>query len=183
MNQSTFETGATTAGANNLVLSVMSDGAVYEDRKHVLFAALQGASHRGLTIREIVAREAAKQRATGSKFKAAEISEAARIVFDQTKTAVLEIIRDKWDGGAILCTGRKWWDKVNGNTYFSARIEIPIEGGWHSITVPYQYGYGSHWEHECERVLTRIGFPDNLPLKFTDTAYMRKRDMYQGIFI
>ena len=43
---------------------------------------------------------------------------------------------------AITILGRKWFDKVNGNTYNTAQILI------NGITVgktPFQYGYGDHY--------------------------------------
>ena len=42
---------------------------------------------------------------------------------------------------------KEWFDKVNGNSYFSARVTIdntlPTEK---TIYVPFQYGYGSQFE-------------------------------------
>ena len=44
-------------------------------------------------------------------------------------------------------TAKEWFDKVNGNSYFSAEVIINF-GMENSITlnVPYQYGYGEHYK-------------------------------------
>lgn len=67
---------ATTAAANSIMLSVLNDGTIYKDRMHCGFAMLQGSSHR-MPFRDLANNEAIKQRREfGSKFRAAEISEA-----------------------------------------------------------------------------------------------------------
>lgn len=190
----TFETGAKTAGANNLVLSVLNDGAVYPDRLHCGFAMLQGATHR-VSFREIVSAEALKQRLMGGKFKAAEISDAAKLVQAQTIQHCLELIRDNYDPSRnIEVTGRKWRDNINGNTYFSCWVRIPqIDIGHRSISIPFQYGYGDQWQYEAVRTLRAIGlFADlderttlnlELPINFNFEGAMLKRFMYDGIYI
>jgi hypothetical protein len=189
----TFETGATTAAANNLVLSVMNDGAVYKDRKHIIFAALQGSTHLGIAMRDIVQREAEKQRKGGAKFPAASISEAAKIVYAQTLTHCLEIIREDWTGENFRVRGLKWWDATNGNTYHSTRILIPSKtyASGRYINTPMEYGYGDQWQHTAIDALRNIGFvlPKNvpwytLPVTFEgDAPYTRKRNLFEGIFI
>lgn len=45
---------------------------------------------------------------------------------------------------------KEWFDKVNGNSYFSAKIAINF--GLKSqvnLFLPFQYGYGNHYEHEA----------------------------------
>ena len=181
----TFETGATTSGANNLVLSVMNDGQAYEDRKHAGFAMLQGAKHR-LSFRDIVAKEANNQRRDFKmKFKPQEITQAAAIVKALTIEQCIEQIRDTWTGERIACYGRKWFDATNGNTYFSCRIVIPCENGSRWISLPFQYGYGDHGDWECRRALERMGFEgmstgygSEKPIDFTFEGEGLKRNMY-----
>lgn len=185
-----FETGATSAAANNLVLSVLNDGNVYEDREHCGFAMLQGSNHH-LSFRDLANNEAAKQRHQfGSKFKAAEISEAAKLIQADTIAHCLEIIREEWNGENITCYGRHWWDRINGNTYFSARIVIPTASGHRWVAVPFQYGYGSQWEWECRHVLARMGFEgmadgfaSEHPLNFEFQGLMKKSQMFTGLYI
>lgn len=185
----TFETGASTHGANNLVLSVMNDGSVYADRKHIVFSAMQSANHRGMTMRDIVDAEAKRQRKVGCKFTAKDISEAARIIFEKTLDRCIEIIRDTWTGENIQARGLKWWDKVNGNTYFSARMQIPCDVE-RIVDIPYQYGYGDQWQWEVIATLRKMGFtmPEHvpfyqLPITFDGAVYTKKRDMFEGLAI
>jgi len=184
----TFETGASTAQANNLVLSVMNDGTVYSERLHCAFAALQGSSHR-LTIKDLVKSEANKQRKMGSTFKASAITEAAKIVLKQSITHALENIVSEWNGEYITVTRRGWWDATCGNTYFSCCVSIPTENGMRWLSIPMQYGYGEQWQFESVDVLKRAGFDfqdvsrRELPINFNDTGDGLKRNMYTGVFI
>lgn len=186
----TYETGATTHGANNLVLSVMNDGAVYKDRMHVITAMLQGSTHGNHTIGTIVQNEARKQRLTGCKFPAKDISEAVKLITVQSIDHWKESIVSDWNGEPITIEGRKWWDKINGNTYFSCRVSIPTASGMRWFSVPFQYGYGDHWKHESVDVLRRVGFalPENslmreLPINFDDGGYGLKRHMFEGKYL
>lgn len=55
-----------------------------------------------------------------------------------------------------------WFDKVNGNSYFSALVTI--DNGTENektIKLPFQYGYDSQHEFEAVKVLKENGFyPD-----------------------
>ena len=42
----------------------------------------------------------------------------------------------------IRIHAKEWFDKANGNSYFSARIQID---GKEVAILPFQYGYGSHY--------------------------------------
>ena len=190
MTNANFETGATTSAANNLILSVLNEGQVYADRVHIGFAMLQGVSHRCLTFRDLANNEAVKQRKQGSKFKAAEISEAAEFIQADTIQHCLETIRDEWNGEKIKITIRRWFDKVNGNSYWSARIVVPSVKGERWLTIPFSYGYGSHPEWESVALCEKIGLFQKgnkpfseLPVIFRDKGYMLKRDMFTGLYI
>lgn len=50
---------------------------------------------------------------------------------------------------------REWFDKINGNTYFSARIWI--NGGQVAI-LPFQYGYGDQFIYEAQKKLLELGY-------------------------
>jgi len=45
---------------------------------------------------------------------------------------------------------KEWFDKVNGNSYFSATICINygLKGQTH-LELPFQYGYGDHYKHKA----------------------------------
>lgn len=49
---------------------------------------------------------------------------------------------------------KEWFDKVNGNSYFSAIITINLGmPDAHNIYVPFQYGYGSQYEYTAFKAL------------------------------
>ena len=56
---------------------------------------------------------------------------------------------------SVFVEGREWFDKVNGNSYFSARIWV--NGGQVAI-LPFQYGYGDQFIYEAQKKLTELGY-------------------------
>jgi hypothetical protein len=61
---------------------------------------------------------------------------------------------------SLFIEGREWFDKVNGNSYFSARIWVDgeIVG-----VLPFQYGYGDQYTSEAQRWLVAEGYlPEDL---------------------
>lgn len=53
----------------------------------------------------------------------------------------------------------EWFDKVNGNSYFSAIITLNF--GMKSeknIDIPFQYGYGDHYIDICNQKLIELGY-------------------------
>jgi hypothetical protein len=44
---------------------------------------------------------------------------------------------------SVTIIGRKWFEKINGNTYFTAEILV---NGIHVHSMPYEYGYGEQYE-------------------------------------
>ena len=61
--------------------------------------------------------------------------------------------------------GKQWFDKVNGNSYFSAQVTINFAlDGEKTYYVPFQYGYGTSFEYESLRQLQMEGvLPEYLP--------------------
>jgi len=55
---------------------------------------------------------------------------------------------------SIAVLGRKWRDKVNGNTYHSARC---FADGKLVATVPFQYGYGDQYVWNANAALVQAG--------------------------
>lgn len=53
---------------------------------------------------------------------------------------------------------KEWFDKVNGNSYWSARVTLnfglPSEK---TIVLPFQYGYGDFYRQEVTQTLREIG--------------------------
>lgn len=68
---------------------------------------------------------------------------------------VTEALNKKSIKKSLFIEAREWFDKVNGNSYFSARVWVDGE----IITVlPFQYGYGNQNEHEAQKKLIEIGY-------------------------
>lgn len=55
---------------------------------------------------------------------------------------------------SITVIGRRWFDKVNGNTYHTAEILID---GKPVHKVPFTYGYGDHYVQSAQEWLTKEG--------------------------
>ncbi len=50
--------------------------------------------------------------------------------------------------------GKEWFDRLNGNSYFSARITLDDKL---VAVLPFQYGYGSHYLNMAMQKLKTIG--------------------------
>lgn len=72
---------------------------------------------------------------------------------------------------------KAWRDKINGNTYFSSRIE-DVDNDI-TYVLPFQYGYGDQHEHETKKVIRHHlkGFNSNLPIKFIYIPNCKKSDV------
>lgn len=56
---------------------------------------------------------------------------------------------------------KEWFDKVNGNSYFSA--DVVINYGMkdsQTIKLPFQYGYGDSYQYEAMNELNKQGLTD-----------------------
>ena len=51
-----------------------------------------------------------------------------------------------------IATTKEWFDKVNGNSYFSSQIQATKNPN-KIIKLPFQYGYGSQSEYEIKKEL------------------------------
>lgn len=54
----------------------------------------------------------------------------------------------------ISITGKRWFQKTYGNTYFSASASID---GEQVASIDFQYGYGNQWEWEIAAKLDKAG--------------------------
>lgn len=59
----------------------------------------------------------------------------------------------------ITIIGKRWFDKLNGNTYFSA---VGIVNGDVVVTIQFEYGYESHYIDCIRRELERGGYLPNI---------------------
>lgn len=62
---------------------------------------------------------------------------------------------------------KRWRDKVNGNSYFSARV---YADGREVLRLPFQYGYGNHPEAEALRAARDAGLLPAGRARYLDTA-------------
>jgi hypothetical protein len=62
---------------------------------------------------------------------------------------------DKKINRSLFIEAREWFDKVNGNSYFSARVWID---GQVAGVLPFQYGYGNQYEYEAQKWLLSEGY-------------------------
>ena len=62
----------------------------------------------------------------------------------------------------VTVEARKWFDKVNGNTYHT--VKISIENGGETETLKTNglvYGYGDHWRQTACELLEKAGYKLN----------------------
>lgn len=60
---------------------------------------------------------------------------------------------------AIEVNAKEWFDRTNGNSYFAGNIYIEFDN--HrvvEITMPFQYGYGTHYQQEAKATLTQFNY-------------------------
>jgi len=55
----------------------------------------------------------------------------------------------------ITIIGKRWFDKINGNTYFSS---IGMIDGEPKVSITFNYGYGNQYEWETFGELEKKGF-------------------------
>lgn len=56
---------------------------------------------------------------------------------------------------------KEWFDKINGNSYFSADIVVNYGmKDYLNIKLPFQYGYGDHYQYMAIEELQKQGLTD-----------------------
>jgi len=70
---------------------------------------------------------------------------------------------------------KEWFDKINGNSYFSVQIEDIEKDAIYKL--PFQYGYGSQSEFTIKEFLGLKGFNSDLPIKFIKIENCLKREV------
>jgi len=55
----------------------------------------------------------------------------------------------------LVIIAKEWFDRINGNSYFSARINVDDK---EQIILPFQYGYGDQYLHEAKMKLVELGY-------------------------
>jgi len=68
----------------------------------------------------------------------------------------------------IDITAKQWFDKANGNSYFSAQVTLDFGMKTQKIfRLPYQYGYGNHYTQIAKEELNKrfkLNIPDIMAL-------------------
>lgn len=72
-----------------------------------------------------------------------------------TETQKPETVIPVKAGDNITIIGRRWFDKINGNTYFSA---VGLINGVQVAEIPYEYGYGNQYEDSMFNLLYKLGY-------------------------
>ena len=67
---------------------------------------------------------------------------------------------------AITIIGYKWWDSLNGNTYFTGHGLI---NGEVVVHIPFRYGYGNQFEYEIFEEIKKTGRLGNIKKALSDT--------------
>jgi len=62
-------------------------------------------------------------------------------------------------GDNITIIGRRWFDRINGNTYFSA---VGFVNGVQVVEIPFEYGYGNMYEQRIFEQLVKTGYCPNI---------------------
>lgn len=188
-----------------LHLSVINDEESYANRMHAALAYISGAhDEKRYTsdIRAICQAMAKSERAQfGAKYKLKDIAECTTEVKTYMIKHAYECIMGEYDSSKlIIASCRRWFDKANGNSYFSASIEIPKHDSDYPnvVCLHFEYGYGNHWEYEVLRKLESIGvLPDpgkyengnskrtlsdkHGIIRFIDYGYGLKRNMFGSV--
>lgn len=92
------------------------------------------------------------------------------------------------DTRSIFIEGRLWFDKINGNTYFSNRVWV---NGKIAFTMPLEYGYDLQFLHRALIELKDRGYTDTIKLwelrdeqgidvYYSDT-YGKKSEMFKAV--
>ena len=58
----------------------------------------------------------------------------------------------------LIINVKKWRDKTNGNTYFTAQVVVNFAfSNQFEFDVPFSYGYGKQYLYDVERLLREAG--------------------------
>lgn len=176
------------ARVDDLVLSFMNDGSVYEARKDIAIQIIDGTIY-GKELHKFfypMVRDYATNVLgnMGTKFTSSDCSQAAKQIFKDTIAHVIECMQCGVKSvHTVIVT---WRDDLYGNTYWSARVDIECDMGVMAINMPMSYGDASQAEWEVAQRLTELGFFDGdvyEARKQINPRYagnVKKSQMFQG---
>lgn len=96
----------------------------------------------------------------------------------------------------IDVNAKEWFDKVNGNSYFSCKVIINMSMDNEKILlIPFQYGYGNQFEYAAFKKLKEVGIfskkeyfalfraceENKIILRTHKEVNCKKRDLYGGL--
>ena len=99
--------------------------------------------------------------------------EAGNEVLAETKAQLAGIRQDNTEPKYYTIEARKWFDKVNGNTYHSVYV---FENGELIASCPHTYGYGNQYEYTALKLLQDLGIAKefNILWKFAESIGREK---------
>ena len=78
----------------------------------------------------------------------------------------------------IDVNAKEWFDKVNGNSYFSAKVIINYGNNSETfLHLPFQYGYGDHYRDMAFRELINRGIIKDVPERTSHWQYYRDNNI------
>jgi hypothetical protein len=88
-------------------------------------------------------------------------------------------------GENITIVGKRWFDRINGNTYFSAMAFINSD---QVVKIPYEYGYGDHYIDRIFDEMEKAGYcPDREHYsngsKEAFWRYCERKGIHKGTFV
>ena len=76
----------------------------------------------------------------------------------------------------IDINAKEWFDKVNGNSYFSADITLDYGTKMEKkYKLPFQYGYGEHYQDMAFDLLKKEGLVDSVHSTLSFWRYCKER--------
>jgi hypothetical protein len=101
------------------------------------------------------------------------LKEAGNEILAETKAQLAGMRQDNTEPKYYTIEARKWFEKVNGNTYHSVYI---FENGKLIASCPYTYGYGTHYEQTALELLHSVGIAKefNILWKFAESIGREK---------
>ena len=78
----------------------------------------------------------------------------------------------------VTIIAKEWFDKVNGNSYFSAISTISFSDGTkQEVKTPFQYGYGEHYQYIAFNNIVKSGLLANVENNRTPWRYFEENNI------
>jgi hypothetical protein len=71
-----------------------------------------------------------------------------------------------------ICHAVKWFDKVNGNTYYSVKVTRTRDNK-SIVSCDVVYGYGDHYQQTAKEIMLKAGW---IPSKYKDNVWLYERE-------